>query len=168
MTAEVFKQEVLPLRDKVYRLARRLLENDDEAQDISQDVLLKLWTKREQLSKYRSVEAFAMTVTKNMCVDELRSSKRKKQPLENRELGDPNNSPQVVAEEKDHHSIINRLISQLPEQQKIAIHLRDIEGYEFEQISEIISSDINSIRANLSRARKNVRESLTKIIEYGT
>ena len=55
----------------------------------------------------------------------------------------------------------------LPDKQRIIIHLRDVEGYEFEEIARILESDETSVRVNLSRARKRVKEELLNAINYG-
>ena len=65
MDQQSFITLVNPFKDKVYRVAKRLLVSAEEAQDATQEILLKLWTKRSQIDNYRSVEAFAMTMTKN-------------------------------------------------------------------------------------------------------
>jgi len=76
MTVETFKIEVLPLKHKLYRFAKRLLKNATEAEDIVQEVFIRLWSRREKLSEYKSIEAFAMTITKNLCLDNLKSKKK--------------------------------------------------------------------------------------------
>jgi RNA polymerase sigma factor (sigma-70 family) len=68
-----FIDAVLPFKDKLYRLAKRILVSSDEAEDAVQEVYLKLWKGRERIQKYKSPEAFAMTMTKNYCLDRLKS-----------------------------------------------------------------------------------------------
>lgn len=76
MNAERFKAEVLPIRDKLFRTARRMLEDEADAEDALQEVFLKLWQMRENLDRYDSLEAFATTMTKNRCVDMIRKRGR--------------------------------------------------------------------------------------------
>ena len=72
MNQKRFLQQIEPIKDKMFRLARRLLVSKEAAEDATQDVLVKLWKRKETLKTYDNLEAFAMTVTKNHCLDELR------------------------------------------------------------------------------------------------
>lgn len=166
MTVETFKIEVLPLKNKLYRLAKRLLNNIPEAEDAVQEVFLRLWTKREILKEYRSIEAFALTITKNLCLDRLKSKgyKTDELTLNHEKMG--NSNPYTWMELKDSYEKIQMIIQSLPEQQRLVIHLRDIEEYELEEIAEITELNMNTVRVNLSRARKKVRELLIKTYNY--
>ena len=75
MNQNEFVLLVTPFKDKIFRLAKRLLVNTEEAEDATQEVLVKLWNKSENLSGYNSVEALAMTMTKNYCLDQLKSKR---------------------------------------------------------------------------------------------
>ena len=70
MNQNEFVLIVAPFKDKVFRLAKRLLVSTEEAEDATQEVLVKLWSKNGGLSSYSSIEAFAMTMTKNYCLDQ--------------------------------------------------------------------------------------------------
>jgi len=165
MTLEEFKIEVLPVKNKLYRFAMRMLENSAEAEDIVQETLIRLWSKRAKLRTYRSIEAFAMTITKNLCLDLLRSRKHQIRDVNNDLIVD-NNTPYKIAELSDMIDRVYKIIEDLPEQQKMIIHLRDIEGYDFDEIAEIMNLSLNVIRVNLSRARKKVREALVNSNKY--
>jgi len=166
MTTEQFKIDVLPHKNKLFRLALRLLANYQEAEDTVQEVYLRLWSKRETLKELRSIEAFAITITKNLCLDKLRQKKDHKSEIENLNLEEKDKKPDEKTEMKDTLHIINKIIGELPDLQKIIIQLRDIEGYEFEEMQEILNINVNAIRVNLSRARKKVREELIKAQRY--
>jgi RNA polymerase sigma-70 factor (ECF subfamily) len=162
MELREFKIQVIPLKDKLYRLAKRLLEDTDEAQDIVQEVFIKLWNLREKLDEYRSVEALAVVTTRNLCLDKL---KAKRYPVERiHELRtdpvEPATEPAI--EMKDLVVQIKQIIQALPEQMKTIMQLRDIEGYDYEEIAGIMEMNENAVRVNLSRARKKVREILIK------
>lgn len=165
MTLETFKIEVLPVKDKLYRFSLRMLGNRDEAEDIVQDTLMRLWTKRTKLSSYRSIEAFAMIITKNLCLDLLRTRKRITVDLVDEHAVDTN-SPYKLTELTDTINRVYEEIDKLPEQQKMIIHLRDIEGYDFDEIADIMDLSLNVIRVNLSRARKKVKEALVNSNKY--
>ncbi len=166
MTVETFKIEVLPLKNKLYRLSKRLLKNSDDAEDIVQEVFMRLWSRRERLSEYKSIEAFAMVITKNLSLDKLKLKKNKADELSDKFEQMTEHTPYNKVEMTDSFNKIQDIISMLPEQQRMIIHLRDIEGYEFEEISEIVQMSINTVRVNLSRARKKVRETMVKTYSY--
>ncbi len=166
MTIEAFKKEVLPLKNRLYRLALRLLIDHMEAEDVVQEVFMKLWSKRNQLQQYRSIEAFAMVITKNKCFDILKSKRYKIMKGLSADLVVNHMSPYSYAENADSVDHVLALINKLPELQKIIIHLRDVEGYDFDEIAEITELNMNAVRVNLSRARKNVREGLIKVNKY--
>lgn len=170
MTSTEFKQQVLPLGKKLYHFARLLLNNDAEAQDAVQETYLKLWKIKDRLKGLNNLEAFAMKMTKNWCLDRLKAKK----PLlvDNYTSGyDPEHdseNPHATLETTDKMNRFKNLMKLLPEQQQIILQLRDIEGYEFEEIAEITGINPNAVRVNLSRARKKIRESMTKIENYGS
>ena len=166
MTVETFKIEVLPLKNRLYRFANRLVKNVPEAEDIVQEVFMRLWSRRERLNEYRSIEAFAMTITKNLCLDKLKSKRNKTDELTERNEQISETTPYKMLELNDSYNKVQEIIQTLPEQQKMIIHLRDIEEYEFEEIAEVMNLTINTIRVNLSRARKKVRETLIKTYSY--
>ena len=159
----------MPSRDKLYRLAVSLLGDRQEAEDTLQDAFLKLWHMRDKLSTYRSVEALAVTMTKNLCFDKLRSYKFRKQDgsdFEPVKLRSDFRDPATGIELSESSTIIHSLIATLPEQQRLVMHLRDVEHYSYDEIEELTGLERNNIRVNLSRARKNVREQYLKRQNY--
>lgn len=166
MELEEFKIEVLPFKNKLYRFAKRLLKNTEEAEDVVQEVFIKLWNKRNNLEDYKSIEAFAMIVTKNLCLDKLKSKKNKTVELNSNFTIKNDSTPYSKMVLSDTIDKVNKIIDKLPEQQKIIIQLRDIEGYDFDEIAEIMKLNLNTIRVNLSRARKKVRDTLVKTYNY--
>jgi len=166
MTIEKFKIEVLPIKNKLYRLAKRFLVSKEEAEDTVQDVLLRLWSKKDNLEQINSIEGFAMVITKNLCLDKLKSKRRNTEEFSDTALNVIHKTPYNQTEMADSINRINEIINKLPDQQKIIIHLRDVEGYEFEEIAKVTGLTINTIRVNLSRARKKVRETVLKAESY--
>lgn len=144
-----------------------MLRSVEEAEDTLQDAMVKLWDKRQQLSEYRSVEALAVTITKNLCLDRLKSKKHKNQlDVQEMELDSGFVTPQRRAELNQSMEIIDLVFQSLPEQQRLLITLRDVEGFSYEEISEQTGLEINNIRVGLSRARKKAREAYLKIEDY--
>ncbi|MDP4282381.1 MAG: sigma-70 family RNA polymerase sigma factor [Bacteroidota bacterium] len=162
MDLQEFKNKVFPLKNRLCRLAKQILGDEDDACDVVQDAFVKLWDRREKLDEYRSVEALAVVMTRNLCLDRIKSKKHNTNRLDN--LKDDVEEPSMESQHDLAEIVgkIRQIIQTLPEQQKSIIHLRDIEGYEFNEIASILNMNENSIRVNLSRARKKVREYLVK------
>lgn len=167
MNQTEFLHIVMPFKDKLFRLAKRLLVSSEEAEDATQEVLLKLWTNRDKIEQYANVEAFAMTMTKNYCLDQLKSKQAGNLKLVHSNYKDETVALQSQLEAEDSLHWMSRIMEQLPEQQKLIVQLRDIEQYEFEEISDMLGMNPTAIRVALSRARKTIREALIKKHNYG-
>lgn len=167
MNQNEFVQLTTPFKDKVFRLAKRLLTSTEEAEDATQEVLVKLWSKNGSLKEFSSVEAFAMTMTKNYCLDQLKSKRAGNLKIAHTNFTDREPSLDKKVEDVDSLNWVEKIINQLPEQQRILIQMRDIEQYEFAEIAKITDMNETAVRVALSRARKTIRESMTKTHNYG-
>lgn len=167
MTQSEFLNVVMPFKDKLYRLAKRLLVSAEEAEDATQEILMKLWAKNNKIGSYRNVEAFAMTMTKNFCLDRLKSKQSSNLKLVHSNYTDEGSSLQKEVEVRDSIRWVERIMEDLPEQQKMVLQLRDVEQYEFDEIAELLEMKPTAIRVTLSRARKAVREKLLERHNYG-
>ena len=167
MNQNEFMQLVSPFKSKIFRVAKRLLVSTEEAEDATQEVLVKLWTKNEVLSGYTSVEALAMTMTKNYCLDQLKSKRAGNLRIVHTNFTDREAPLQKQVEDTDTMSWVEKVINQLPEQQRLIVQMRDIEQYEFEEIAKIMEMNETAIRVALSRARKTIREFMIKTHSYG-
>ncbi len=167
MNQNEFVKSIMPFKDKLFRLAKRLLLSTEEAEDATQEVLLKLWNKNENLSNYNSLEAFAMTMTKNYCLDQLKSKRASNIKLVHDNYTNPEPSLHKKLEDKDSLDWVEKIINQLPEQQRMIIQMRDIEQYEFEEIAKILDMNETAIRVALSRGRKTIRAFMSKTHDYG-
>lgn len=167
MNQNEFVLLITPFRAKVFRLAKRLLISTEEAEDATQEVWVKLWNKNERLNGYGSVEAFAMTITKNYCLDQLKSKRAGNMSIAHSNFTDGAPSLQQKVEDRDSLDWVEKIINQLPEQQRLIIQMRDVEHYEFEKIAKVLEMNETAIRVALSRARKTIRERMTKTHNYG-
>lgn len=119
MTKEEFKTRVLPAKGKLFRLAVTMLNSRQEVEDTIQDTYLRLWNMREELSDYNSIEALAVTMTKNLCLDKLRSYRNRKQNdsgLEHMKLstaGRPD--PAEMVELNESRQYVHEIIRELPD-----------------------------------------------------
>jgi len=162
MDKSIFNRLMADLRPKLYRFALAHIKRADEAEDVVQDVGLKLWERRDELAEVQSVEAYAMSAVRNRCLDYARSPHNRNHQLIETLDAAHEQTPYESLEQTDMVAFVRKLINRLPQQQQMVIRLRDVEGYELEEIAEILKMNANTVRANLSRARQKVREELLK------
>ena len=153
-----FRDDILPLKDKLFRLALRITFDRAEAEDVVQDTMIRVWNKREEWTLFGSIEAYCLTVAKNLAID--RSQKKEAQNVEltpemeeESEISGPYD--QLVNNER--MSIIHRLINELPEKQRLIMQLRDIEGESYKEIAKILNLTEEQVKVNLFRARQKVK-----------
>lgn len=167
MDQKTFIQLVTPFKDKVYRVAKRLLVSDDEAQDATQEVLMKLWVQRSKIKEYRSIEAFAMTMTKNYCYDKLKAKSSNNLKIVHNNYEDHSGNTGRQVEVSDEVAWLFKLMKDLPQQQQLIVQLRDVEQFDNAEIAAMLEMKEVAVRVALSRARKTLREALTKKKNYG-
>ena len=164
MPASLFKQLLLPLYPRLQCVALRMLGNVEDAEDMVQEVYMKLWGKREELPDVQNMEAYCVALTKNMCIDRLR--------LAEVDRVDVDDVPLSLAAADDVASLLERqdaveqvklIIETLPEKQQQVITLRDIRDCTFEEIEEQTGLTAVNVRALLSRARKTIRERFKRV-----
>lgn len=154
------------LRNTLYRLALGITGNSAEAEDIVQDVFEQVWRIRDKVLNSAYPRAYICRIAHNLAIDRQRAAVRRNTFSINEQISESNNSA-IQADISDMAAITRKIISTLPQKQQLAIHLRDVEGYEIEEIAEALDIDETSVRMNLSRARKSVREELIKVIGHG-
>lgn len=162
MEQEQFKKEVVSLRPKLLSYARHILENEDDAEDIIQEVFFKLWSIRNDLGQYNSLSALSMTITKNLSINYLKvRQKNRNTPLE---VGfiDENLSPHVGLEQRDEAEKVMKIIDRLPGLQQAIIKMKHVEGLETQEIADLTGCTNEAIRVNLSRARKRIKDLFLK------
>lgn len=167
MNQKEFISIINPFKDKVFRMAKRLLVSTEEAEDATQEVLVKLWNKNESLNELKSIEAMAMTMTKNYCFDQLKSKRASNMSIVHNNFVSNEASLQQKVEDVDSWNWVEKIINNLPEQQKIILQMRDIEQYDFAEIAKIMEMNETAVRVALSRARKTIKEIMTKTHNYG-
>jgi RNA polymerase sigma-70 factor (family 1) len=164
MTRAEFENLIHQQSRKLFGFAFRILRNQEEAEDVVQEIFIKLWKMGDKLNEYKSIEALATAMIKNYCIDMLR--KQKNIYKVDYSIGNFQNftspSPQEQMENRESGEIINTIIAGLPEAYRTVIKLRDIEGVSYEEIAEKTCQNINTVRVKLSRARKIIRDDYKK------
>jgi len=168
MKSSEFKLLVLPYSDRIYRVAYRFMDSREEAEDVVQEVYLKLWSMRRDLPAYKSIEALAIRITRNLCLDQLRKRKTAREAIKNERIpvGEEFKTASSTLESKETGELVGSLIASLPEPQRTLVQLRHIEEKEYEEIAAMVNMNVNAIRVSLSRARKQMKALLD--VNYAT
>ena len=164
-----FRLDLLPLKDKIYRTGLRITLNAQEAEDLTQDTLLRVWSKRNDLQQVGSIEAYCLAVCRNLALDRMAKRENGNLSLEAEQTDAPDNArtPQEQMEHEEELKRIHQLFNRLPEKFRTALQLRDIEGMTYRQAAEAMNMTEELFKVTLHRARKNLRSDYEKDYHYG-
>ena len=166
-----FRDDVLPLKDKLYRLTLRITLNNAEAEDVVQETLIKVWNRRSQWEEIESIEAFALTVCRNLSLDKIKRMGNDHDSLDDSAHDSPDSSSSSNPEEqtmaRDQVALVRQLIDRLPEKQRSVIQLRDIEGKSYREIANIMCISEEQVKVNLYRARQTIKKKFSETDSYG-
>ncbi len=163
MNAGLFEKEVFGLRDLLYRLAIKILGNVPDAEDAVQQLMLKMWQKKDELNEIENLSGFIVKSLKNDCLNRLKKTSTTENHFKRLSEIQPS---QVSQNTENIIELVKKEIAKLPEKQRIIMQLSDVEGLEAAEIGEILDMDSGAVRTNLSRARKTIKAYVTKITIY--
>lgn len=165
-----FRNDVLPLKNELFRLALRITLNRAEAEDIVQETMIKVWNRREKWEEIESMESFCLTICRNIAIDKTRKAANQNQSLDEVvETPDESHSsnPEAQIIQSDRVQSVRRLINTLPEKQRTAMQLRDFEGKSYKEIATIMAVSEEQVKVNIFRARQAIKKKITKSEAYG-
>ena len=164
-----FRNDVLPLKNELFRLALRITLNRAEAEDIVQDTLIKVWNRRYEWESIDSIEAFSLTVCRNLSLDRIKKKENNNDSLEDVKVAEPlaSSNPQDQMIEEDKISLVKQIVDALPEKQRSCMQLRDFEGKAYKEIAEILEISEEQVKVNIFRARQTVKQKYLKLDNYG-
>jgi len=156
-----FQNDILPLKDKLFRVALRITMQREEAEDVVQETMIKLWNQREKLHEIDSLEAYAITITRNLALDHQRKAANNVLSIDGgTAIPEHSINPYDSIYAQEGLRNINRLMGELPEKQRTCMQLRDFEGKNYREIAEILSITEDQVKVNIFRARKYIKEHL--------
>jgi RNA polymerase sigma-70 factor (ECF subfamily) len=164
-----FQNDILPLKNGLYRLALRITMDSAEAEDIVQETLIKVWKKRDSWSMIDNMEAFCTTICRNLALDYLKKMENQNDSIEAGQIdkADTASNPYEKTQVTDNVIMVRKIISQLPEKQRSCMQLRDFEGKSYKEIALVLGLTEEQVKVNIFRARQTVKQKFTKIDNYG-
>lgn len=165
MPTTSFQHDILPLKDKLFRLALRITLNPAEAEDVVQETMVKVWNRRDNWGTIDNIENFCLTICRNLALDKTRHMGNQTLSLET-EMEPSDNSHHANPEEQviqqDRIRLVRQLIDHLPEKQRSCMQLRDMEGKSYKDIATILQITEEQVKINIFRARQTIREQFKK------
>ena len=161
-----FQNDILPLKNVLFRLALRITQNRNDAEDVVQETMLKVWNRREDWPQIDSMEAFCLTICRNLALDKTRRMDQHTETLDatiDRMDYSHGADPEAQAVQNDRIRLVRRLIDQLPEKQRTCLQLRDIEGKSYKDIATILDITEQQVKVNIFRGRQAVKEKFFKL-----
>lgn len=165
-----FRNDVLPLKNVLYRLALRITMNREEAEDVVQDTLMKVWDRRDSWQNIESIEAFSLTICRNIALDKVKRSSWSNESLDQAGVepqASASATPYKRAEQRDMLDMVRRIVDSLPEKQKTCMQLRDFEGKSYKDIALVMGISEEQVKVSIYRARQAVKKKFNENAEYG-
>jgi RNA polymerase sigma-70 factor (ECF subfamily) len=160
MEKSAFEQKARTWREKALEVSMHYGAGKDEAEDIAQDVMLRLWQMHEELERFRSVEAIVALMAKHL----IRNHQRRKpsEVLDEAMIVSMNTSPHEVLETKENEEWLSAKLQQLPTTQRTLLYMRQVERKSHEEIAILLGIEVTSVSTLLARARRTLLEEIKR------
>ena len=164
-----FRNDVLPMKNELFRLALRITLNRAEAEDIVQDTLIKVWNRQYEWEDIDSIEAFSLTICRNLSLDRIKKKENNNDSLEDVKVAEPfsSSNPQDRMIQADKINLVKQIVDALPEKQRSCMQLREFEGKSYKEIAEVLEISEEQVKVNIFRARQTVKQKYLKLDNYG-
>ena len=165
-----FRNDVLPLKNELFRLALRITLNRAEAEDVVQETMIKVWNRRDHWDEIENMEAFCLTICRNISLDKMKKAENQNQSLqEGHDAPDLSytSNPEEQAMQRDRIQLIRHLINHLPEKQRSCMQLRDFEGKSYKEIAQVLGISEEQVKINIFRARQTIKQKFIETEDYG-
>ena len=181
MKKSSLRNDILPLKNELYRLALRITLNPAEAEDVVQETMIKVWNRRDRWEELDSIEAFCLTICRNISLDKTKNAENQNPSLESLRVGEWNSgtdghdapdhsyssNPEEQAMQRDRIALVRQLIDNLPEKQRSCMQLREFEGKSYKEIAQILGITEEQVKVNIFRARQQIKQQFIKTENYG-
>ena len=148
------------MKDKLFRFALHLLQNVQEAEDVVQDVMAGVWVRREEWGQWKSIEAYCMAATRNQCIDRIRKESYRREKHSAIPAEGIAQDPHEKMMSKELTGRIRRIMATLPPHQQQVMHLREVEGFSYNEIAEVLNISLDQVKVNLFRGRHTIKNTI--------
>ena len=164
-----FRNDVLPLKNVLYRLALSITLSNEEAEDVVQETMMKVWSRRDDWDGIENIEAYCLTICRNLALDHIRKKGNNNESIEQKHYDSPDrtSNPDELMIQKDRLQLVRNLVNQLPEKQRSCMQLRDFEGKPYKEIATILGITEEQVKVNIFRARQNIKQKFQEHEQYG-
>jgi RNA polymerase sigma-70 factor (ECF subfamily) len=156
-----FQHDILPLKNELYRLALRITLSREEAEDVVQETMIKVWNNRERWNDIDSIEAYCLTICRNLALDALRKKENLHESIDENMMQSPNFATHNLQDriiQQERVQIVRKLVDALPEKQRSCMQLRDFEGKSYKEIATILNISEEQVKINIFRARQAIKQ----------
>lgn len=168
---EAYEEVVCLYEKKIFNLAYRMVGNYEDANDLTQEVFVRLYHSIQSFRGDARFSTWLYRIANNVCVDELRRRYRRKmeyldEPVNTkdgsvrREIADWTGNPESILETYELQACVQEGINGLPEEQRAAVILRDIQGFSYEEIAKILNCSLGTVKSRINRGRQSLKERL--------
>lgn len=167
-----FRSDILPHRDRLYRLALLLTAHSAEAEDIVQETMIRAWERRSEWNTIHNIGAWLNQICRNLALDYKKRAATQALHLsaseqETSTYKTSSGNPDTLLDGRESYSLLSNLISQLAPPQDDIVRMREIEGLSYRDIASALGLTEDQVRVHLHRARQNLRERYTRLQNYG-
>jgi len=173
---KAFDELIAKYEKTAYNIALRMLKNPEDAMDVSQEAFIKVFKSTKTFNFESAFSTWLYRIVTNTCLDFLRKRNPNVYSIDNpiqtdegeieRDIPDESDSPEELLEKKLTKELVNNSINKLDENHRIVIILRDIQGFSYEEISNILDCSIGTVKSRINRARKNLKDIIIKDMEH--
>jgi RNA polymerase sigma-70 factor (ECF subfamily) len=166
MSKELFDIHIIPVQNKMYRYALSILKTPDNAHDVVQECLMKIWRKRHMIATIDNPESWAMRITRNQCYDWVKVNRFSLLNVPPMDQADTQQTDEGLLT-SDRQRWLSRIINELPPKHREVFHLREVEELSYQEIADILSLTLSEVKISLFRTRVKIKDLITKIDAYG-
>lgn len=160
MEAEAYRQAVLELKDRVFGYAAQLLRDREEARDVTQEALVRLWEHRAAVADPAAAKPWLLRTAHNLCIDRLRQRRaRGTASLDDvaEPAADPGWSPDRPADARALRTEVERALGRIPPRDRALLLLREVHGHSYEELAALVNAPVGTLKSLLHRARARLR-----------
>lgn len=163
---DAFQKLAQSYKSRIYSLALRMLGNPTDAEDAAEESVIKLYYSMKKFRGQSSFSTWVYAVTRNTCLDMLRKNEKKRTDIDLEEveyfITSHDGDPEEASERGHKVAFLKKAINSLPEENRKTLILREMDGYSYEEIAELLNVSVGTVKSRISRAKERIRSEFEK------